>query len=115
MTVEQLLKEEPRLPSPPAIAVRILEVVRSDDFSFVELGNIIQADPALTGRVLRVANSSYYSLSRNVTSIDTAVAVMGVNAVKNIALSFILARAFEGPRGERFDFDRLWRRSITAA
>src|SRR4030095_3024822 len=94
--VEKLLQDEVKLPSPPTIAVRILEVVRSDDFSFVELANVIQTDPALTGRVLRVANSSYYSLSRSVTSIDTAVAVMGVNAVKNIALSFILAQAFQG-------------------
>jgi diguanylate cyclase (GGDEF)-like protein len=113
--VEQLLQDEVKLPSPPTIAVRILEVVRRDDFSFVDLAQVIQTDPALAGRVLRVANSSFYSLSRNVTTIETAVAIMGVNAVKNIALSFILAQAFQGPRGERFDFERLWRRSITAA
>src|SRR5262245_2903311 len=113
--VEKLLQDEVKLPSPPTIAVRILEVVRSDKFSFVDLANVIQTDPALTGRVLRVANSSFYSLSRNVTTIETAVAVMGVNAFKNIALSFTLAQTFSGPRGERFDFDRLWRRSLTAA
>src|SRR5207244_7724147 len=39
----------------------------------------------------------------------------GVNAVKNIALSFILTQAFQRSKGERFDFDRLWRRSITAS
>jgi diguanylate cyclase (GGDEF)-like protein len=113
--VEKLLQDEVMLPSPPTIAVRILEVVRSDNFSFVELANVIQTDLALTSRVLRVANSSFYSLSRNVTTIETAVAIMGVNAVKNIALSFILAQTFSGPKGERFDCDRLWRRSLTAA
>src|SRR5215510_8873407 len=113
--VERLLKDDVRLPSPPAIAVRILDVVRRDNFSLAELAHVIQTDPALTSRILRVVNSGFYSLSRNVTNIETAVAVMGVNAVKNIALSFILAQAFQGPRGERFDYDRLWRRSITAA
>src|SRR5436189_133561 len=98
--VEALLKGDVRLPSPPAIAVRILEVVQRDDFSFVELASVIQTDPALTGRILRVANSSFYSLSRNVTTIETAVAVMGANAVKNIALSFILAQAFQRSNGE---------------
>src|SRR6185436_15862315 len=98
-SVEQLLRDDVRLPSPPAIAVRILEVVRRDDFSFAELAQVIQADPALTGRILRVANSSFYSLSRNVTTIETAVAVMGVNAVKNIALSFILTQAFPRQHG----------------
>jgi diguanylate cyclase (GGDEF)-like protein len=113
--VENLLKNDVRLPSPPAIAVRILEVVRREDFSFLELAQVIQTDPALTGRILRVANSSFYSLSRNVTTIETAIAVLGVNAAKNIALSFILRQAFPRPQGERFDLDRLWRRSITAA
>src|SRR6188474_300065 len=113
--VRKLLQDEVNLPSPPSIAIRILEVVRRDNFSFVELAHVIQTDPALTGRVLRVANSGFYSLSRNVTNIETAVAVMGVNAVKNIALSFILAQTFQGPNGERFDFERLWRRSLTAA
>jgi len=113
--VEQLLKDDVRLPSPPAIAVRILEVVRREDFSFMELAQVIQTDPALTGRILRVANSSFYSLSRNVTTIEIAVALMGVNAVKNMALSFILTQAFPRPHGERFELDRLWRRSITAA
>jgi diguanylate cyclase (GGDEF)-like protein len=113
--VEELLQVDVKLPSPPAIAARILDIVRRDNFSFVELAQVVQTDPALTGRVLRVANSGFYSLSRNVTSIETAVAVMGVNAVKNIALSFIVAQTFHGPRGERFDFERLWRRSITAA
>ena len=79
-TVEKLLKNDVRLPSPPAIAVRILDVVRRDDFSFAELGAVIQSDPALTGRILRVANSGFYSLPRNVSTIDTAIAVMGVNA-----------------------------------
>src|SRR4051812_9548641 len=96
--LEELLKDDIRLPSPPAIAVRILDVVRGDDFSFVDLANVIQTDPALTGRILRFANSSFYSLSRNVTSIETAVAVLGVNAVKNIALSFILAQSFPRSR-----------------
>ena len=49
--VEQLLRDDVRLPSPPEIAVRILEVVRRDDFSFAELAQVIQADPALTGRI----------------------------------------------------------------
>jgi diguanylate cyclase (GGDEF)-like protein len=113
--VEKLLRDDVKLPSPPAIAVRILEVVQEDRFSFVELAKVIQTDPALASRVLRVANSSLYSVSRNITNVEAAVPVMGVNAVKNIALSFILAQAFEGKRGERFDFDKFWRRSSTAA
>jgi diguanylate cyclase (GGDEF)-like protein len=113
--VEQFLKPDIRLPSPPAIAVRLIEAVKSDNFSFGQLGSIIQSDPALSGRILRLANSQLYAPSRTVGSIDMAVAVLGVNTLKNIALSFTLPQMFQGYRGDRFDFNRLWRRSITAA
>ena len=114
-SVEQLLKEDVRLPSPPAIAVRILDLVKKDKSSFRELGDIIQADLALTGRILRLANSGLYSSTKKIGNIETAVAVLGENALKNIALSFIIAQTFERQKGERFDITRLWRRSITAA
>jgi diguanylate cyclase (GGDEF)-like protein len=113
--VEKLLKDDIRLPSPPAIAVRILDLVKRDDFTFRSLGEIIQADSALTSRILRLANSACYSLPQKVSNFDTAIAVLGGNALKNIALSFIIAQAFQGKRGDRFDFSRLWRRSVTSA
>src|SRR5215467_1744588 len=114
-TVENLLREEIRLPSPPAIAVRILEIVRQEDFSFKQLASVIQSDPALLSRILRLANSSFYGLPKKVSTIDTAVAVLGVNALKNIALSFIISEAFSHHDDKRVDFDRFWRRSITTA
>ncbi len=110
-----LLKDDIRLSSPPAVAVSILETVRKEDFSFHDLGSIIQSDPALCGRILKLANSSFYGLHRQVANIDVAIGVLGANALKNIALSFVLSQTLQGPKGERFDFDRLWRRSITAA
>jgi diguanylate cyclase (GGDEF)-like protein len=113
--VEQLLRDDVRLPSPPAIAVRILTLVKQDKSSFRELANIIQADPALTGRILRVANSAMYAPAKKIGNIETAVAVLGENVLKNLALSFIVAQTFERQKGERFDIARLWRRSITAA
>src|SRR5262249_44067841 len=115
VTVEEFLKQDVRLPSPPSIAVRIIDVVKHDDFSFNQLASIIQSDPALAGRILSVANSSLYALPRKVSTIEMAVAVLGANTLKNIALSFTLPQVFQGSRAERFDFDHFWRRSITAA
>ena len=114
-SVEQLLKDDVRLPSPPAIAVRILDLVKQDKASFKELGDLIQADIALTGRILRLANSGAYAPPKKIGNIATAVAILGENVLKNIALSFVIAETFERPKGEYFDMSRLWRRSITAA
>ena len=112
--VESFLKGSPRLPSLPAIAVRILEVVKKDEFSVRKLANIIQADPALAASVLRVANSALYSFRSQVTSIEKALLVVGSDAVKNIALSFVISKDLKGQGQGRFDYDFFWKRSITA-
>ena len=56
-----------------------------------------------------------YAPTKKIGNIETAVAVLGENVLKNIALSFIITQTFERQKGERFDITRLWRRSITAA
>ena len=114
-TVEDLLSDTIRLPSPPAIAVRILDAVKKDDSSFSELAAIIQRDPALAARILKVANSSFYCLPFKASSIEKALPVLGMNALKNIALSFVISSGMKRPENDGFDFDFFWKRSITAA
>lgn len=80
-----------------------------------ELARIISADPALTGKLLKVANSSFYSLSSQVTSVERALSVLGTNVIKNIALSFVIASDLRGNKQSAFDFDYFWRRSVTSA
>ncbi len=104
-----------KLPSPPVIAVQILDVVKKDDKSFGELARIISADPALTAKILKVANSSFYALSFPVTSIEKALSVLGADVLKNIALSFVIATEMRRDSEGGFDFDFFWKRSITAA
>ncbi len=113
--IDILLEKNIKLPSAPAMAVRILEAVRAEDGSFHSLAEIIALDPALTTKILGVANSSVYGLSCNVTSVEHALSVLGVNALKNIALSFVIAKEMKGNGDRQFDFDHLWKRSITGA
>ncbi len=113
--IQTLLREKVELPSPPGIVVRILEAVQDDDNCFAELGRIIAADPSLTVRLLRVANSSLYGCSGRVKTIENAVAILGINALKNIALSFIIVRRLQGRENDLFDFQGFWKRSVTTA
>ena len=64
--IQRLIEEQIELPSPPAIAVKILNTVQDEDSSLQDLARIISADPALTGKVLRIANSSIYALRTEV-------------------------------------------------
>ncbi len=114
-TLEDFFNENIKLPSPPAIALKILEAVRKDENSFDELARIISADPALTARILKIANSSLYGFPNPVDSLTQATALIGTNALKNIALSFVIVQDFqEAPQGS-FDVTFFWRRAITSA
>lgn len=112
--LERFQKEGLQLPSPPAIAMRILQAVKSQDASFHDLARIIAADPALTAKLLKVANSAFYALPNKVTSIDKALAVLGMTALKNIALSFVIAKDLGNRKANGFDFEHFWKRSVTA-
>jgi HD-like signal output (HDOD) protein len=62
INIQGVISEKKRIPSPPAIAIRILDMVRKDDFSFSDLAQIIESDPALVAKILKAVNSSYYNL-----------------------------------------------------
>lgn len=113
--VQALISGKVRLPSPPLIAVRILEEVRRDDFNFHDLAYLIESDPALTARVLRGANSSYLYPGNRVTNIERALALLGSNAVINIALSFVIVSEFQAASAGTFDTTTFWRRALTTA
>jgi diguanylate cyclase (GGDEF)-like protein len=113
--IERLIRQKIDIPSPPRIVVRILEAVQDEDNCFAELGRIISADPALTARILRIANSSLYGCSGKIKTIETALTILGLNALKNIALSFIIVSRLQGQSNELFDFEYFWKRSVTAS
>lgn len=113
--IRKLIDEQIDLPSPPAIAIQILNAVQQEESSLPELARIISADPALTGKLLSVANSGFYALPNEVTNVDRALSVLGTNVIKNIALSFVIAAEFRGDKQSNFDFEYFWRRSVTSA
>ena len=113
--IQEMIEKEITLPSPPAIAVQILNTVQKEDAALSELVKIISTDPALTGKMLQIANSGFYALKNEVTSIDRALSILGTNVIKNIALSFVIATDLRGEKQSGFDFDDYWRRSVTSA
>jgi diguanylate cyclase (GGDEF)-like protein len=114
-TITDFFKEDIRIPSPPSLAVRILDAVKKDETSFNELANIISSDPALSAKILMIANSSFYNVAREIDSIPKALSILGTNTLKNIALSFVIAKDLRGSAEDGFDFDFFWKRALTAA
>jgi diguanylate cyclase (GGDEF)-like protein len=104
-----------RIPSPPAVAIRVLKAVRNEDVTAEELVRIISSDPALAVKVLRLANSPVYTRSGKIDSVKKAVSVLGIRVVKNLALSFVVVDGINAVCGKALDFESFWRRSIIRA
>ncbi len=103
-----------KLPTLPAIAARILDTVRNEDFSSKDLADLIIIDPALSVKVLSLANSPLYSMQEKVDSVYRAIDVLGANIVRNLALSFsIIDGMTDGV--EEFDHKGFWKRSVIRA
>ena len=102
------------LPTLPASANRLIEAVNDPDISVRNIGRIVGQDPALTAKVMRLANSSYYGLPRRVTNMEDASVVLGLRVIQTLVLSLTVFESFPGTVSR--DFRRtFWRHSITAA
>ncbi len=113
--IENLLDDSIKLPSPPVIALKILDSVREEDSNFETLAEIIQADPALAAQTLKIANSSLYGVSGQIGSLSQAISLIGTQALKNIALSFVVIDNFQSVPQGSFNIELFWRRAITTA
>jgi diguanylate cyclase (GGDEF)-like protein len=114
-TLQDFFDERIKLPSPPAIALKILKAVQQDDNSFEELAEIVMADPALVARIMKLANSTLYGLPNSVDSLTKATGLIGTQNLKNIALSFVIVEDFQNTPQGCFDLNLFWRRAISSA
>ncbi|OAG27357.1 sensor domain-containing diguanylate cyclase [Thermodesulfatator autotrophicus] len=106
-------KRELDLPSFPPLAFKLVDAVKEG--SFEKLAQLIRLDPALSSKVLKIANSPFFSRGKKIESLDSAIAILGTEMLLNIALSFVLIKFFAKKDGGKFDFLHFWRRSLTAA
>ncbi len=102
----------PNLPSLPVAAMRLVQLAQDPEVEIDDFANVISTDPALTSRVLRAANSSYYGLANNVSTIPRAVMVLGLSTVRMLALGFTLVQTMQGAQGPHFDYTGFWRRNL---
>jgi two-component system, cell cycle response regulator len=109
------LKASGQLPSPPGVGMRILKLTQSENFSAEELGRTIMTDPALTGRLLKLANAATSGSMQPVTTVPEATMRLGVRAVKNIALGLSLLSAYRSGMCDKFNYDRYWSMSLARA
>ena len=109
------LKQCKDLPTPPAVAARIIELSGKETSDIATLANIVTLDPALSAKILSIANSSLYMRRVEADSIEQAVAMFGWTGTLNLALSFAVMGSIRGTLSSGVDYDYFWRRSLAAA
>ena len=85
-----------QLPTLPGVAIKLLKAVQNPEANLNEISRILSTDAGLTSKVLRLVNSSFYGLRSPITTVDHAIKLLGLNTVKNLALSFSLMASFAG-------------------
>ena len=98
-----------RMPSLSTTVVKVLETCNDPQASANDLKRVISLDPVLTGRVLKLINSAYFALGRPITSLTRAIIMLGVNSVKNLALSFAILKNMKSSGSfHAFTTDEFW-------
>jgi diguanylate cyclase (GGDEF)-like protein len=107
--------ESPRLPSLPAVALEVIDLVQRPDIGVEDLAKAIGNDPALSAKVLRTVNSSFYAQARTISTIEQAIVILGLNSVRTLALGFALVDTMRRSEGAGFDYAGFWERSLLSA
>src|ERR1700709_460779 len=111
----QRLKDCPNLPSLPTVAIQVLELAKKSDVDIAEIAEIISRDPALSTKILRTVNSSFYARSQTVSTISHALVILGLQSVKTLVLGFSLVSNLSKGKSRGFKHVSYWKRSIYAA
>src|SRR5579864_4557878 len=106
------IKQCPNLPSLPSVAVQVLELAQQSNADITQIAGIISKDPALSGKLLRTVNSSFYGRSQNVSTISHALVILGLQSVKTLVLGFSLVSSLANEKAKGFQHLTYWKRSI---
>ncbi len=114
--VAAAIKDISHIATLPEVTMKIIQLVEDPDSTAQDLNKVITNDPALGARILKVVNSAFYGLPGQIGSINRAIVLLGLNAVKNIAIAASLAKLFRGGKiAPTFDARELWVHSIATA
>jgi len=105
--------ESVQLPAIPDLAQSLIQTLNDEDASIDEVSDLITRDPAISAKLLRLANSAQFGLPRGVGSVDDAIAMVGMSKVRTLALGACLSNTF--PKVPGLDIHAFWKTSMASA
>ena len=114
-SIEEVIEGINDVVSLPGVFVRVNAMVNDPNCSIAEVATVISQDPGLTMRVLRMANSPAYGISKEIDSVAKAATVIGTERIRDIALATSAVETFDGIPNELVSMQDFWMHSIYCA
>jgi diguanylate cyclase (GGDEF)-like protein len=109
------LKSTGLLPSPKGVALAVIKLLQRDDVTMPEVARVVQSDPALAGRVLKLANSAHAGMRRPIVSISEAVSVLGFPTLRQVTLGLSVLSSNRSGKCPNFNYQDFWSSSLATA
>ncbi len=104
------------LPTLPSALPRLMRLMEDDTVSAARVADIIAGDPSLTSKILKAANSAYYGFPQQIDTLDRAIALLGFNMVRSLAMSIGIMHSLPSvPPCSHFSEEGLWTHSLAVA
>lgn len=113
MSIAALFDNPQALPTIPKVAQELIQSFSRDDVAVDEIARHLSADPVLSAKTLRLANSAYFHVSRQVASVDDAIRMLGFVMIRNLVIGCGVTGAFKAVPG--LDLPQFWRHSLHTA
>ncbi len=109
---ENIIKRVGQVASLPQIFMKVEETLNNPASSSQHLARIIEEDPALTARLLRLANSAYYGFAAKIESVNHAITAMGTQQLRELVLACSVLKLFKDVPEDLVNMELFWRHSI---
>lgn len=113
-SADSLLMESNSLISLPEVCLKLREVIADSSHSRKDIADVIIHDPALTARILKIANSAYYGLGQSVRDISHALSILGERELNNLVIVTSIVKTMKSVQS-KMDINCFWRSSIFSA
>ena len=113
-SIESYAKKASKLFTLPDICLQLNQLIHQPHSSAKEIARLVSVDPAITVRILKLANSALYGFSAKITTVSQAIVVIGTGELYNIALATSAAATFNGVDGKFIDMKQFWLQSVLA-
>ncbi|MFK5914220.1 MAG: HDOD domain-containing protein [Woeseiaceae bacterium] len=110
--IQDLVNNASDLISLPEISLRVNEIANDPNSTAEDMASVISQDPALVVRMLKIANSAYYGLSKEVDTISRAVAILGTKKIRDLVISTSTSQAFDGIPNDLISMQDFWHHSL---